>query len=63
MLPGSLFVTILACLLGLVVYAFYEDCDPVISNRIKKKDQVRMLKYIPTFYDVLLLNSTYTNIQ
>ncbi|KAK7483064.1 hypothetical protein BaRGS_00025727 [Batillaria attramentaria] len=39
-LPANAFMTTTLCLLGLVAYARYMHCDPFVTRRIKKFDQL-----------------------
>ena len=33
-------IYLLCCFAGMLVYAFYHDCDPIKSNQVKRKDQI-----------------------
>ncbi|XP_072166483.1 sodium-coupled monocarboxylate transporter 1-like [Diadema setosum] len=37
---GMIVVVSLACLAGLVMYAYYADCDPLFSGRVRAPDQL-----------------------
>ena len=38
--PGITAVLTLSCLVGVVMYAFYANCDPFKFGRIKRPEQV-----------------------
>ncbi|XP_076443078.1 sodium-coupled monocarboxylate transporter 2-like [Babylonia areolata] len=38
--PGLNLILILGCLIGIVIYAFYSDCDPKKAGLISKNDQL-----------------------
>ena len=40
-IPFYLLLSALMALIGLVMFAHFEDCDPLASGRITKPDQVR----------------------
>ncbi|XP_067914628.1 sodium-coupled monocarboxylate transporter 1-like isoform X2 [Heterodontus francisci] len=50
---GMLGVTITACMCGLVMYAVYENCDPMEANRVSNNNQMtpllvlEILSYVP----------------
>ena len=51
-LPGSIFYQCLVCMLGLVMYAYYHNCDPLVNGQITKRDQVshmNLVKNTPAF--------------
>lgn len=37
---GLIFIKSCSCLIGLIMYANYEDCDPVTTGHVKKLDQI-----------------------
>ena len=37
---GLVVVTTLPCLVALVIYAYYNDCDPKSAGKISRDDQV-----------------------
>jgi sodium-dependent multivitamin transporter 6 len=39
-LPGMLTMMPLVCIVGVVMYAYYADCDPLLLGKIKNRDQV-----------------------
>ena len=42
-LPATVLLVTLVCLSGLVIYATYHDCDPLLSGDLVSKDQVTLL--------------------
>ena len=40
MVPGIIAIVTIACLVGMVMYAFYAGCDPLKFGLIAKADQV-----------------------
>ena len=40
MVPGIAAIITLTCLVGVVMYAFYANCDPVKAGLINKVDEV-----------------------
>uniref|UniRef100_A0A914UKK3 Sodium-coupled monocarboxylate transporter 1 n=1 Tax=Plectus sambesii TaxID=2011161 RepID=A0A914UKK3_9BILA len=48
-LPGMLTMMPLVCMVGIVMYAYYANCDPLVLGKIKNRDQ--LLPYFTT--DVL----------
>ena len=41
-LPGMASIITIACLAGVVIYAFYATCDPLTFGLVDKADQVYM---------------------
>lgn len=39
-LPITMALSFITCLTGLVMYAFYKDCDPLLSKKVSKPDQM-----------------------
>ena len=39
-LPITMALSICTCLTGLVMYAYYKDCDPILSHKVAKPDQM-----------------------
>jgi solute carrier family 5 (sodium-coupled monocarboxylate transporter), member 8/12 len=37
---GLIFIKGASCLVGLIIFARYEGCDPVTTNQIQKVDQI-----------------------
>uniref|UniRef100_A0A4W3KKR9 Sodium-coupled monocarboxylate transporter 2-like n=1 Tax=Callorhinchus milii TaxID=7868 RepID=A0A4W3KKR9_CALMI len=49
---GMCMVTITACFCGLVMYAVYETCDPLMSNRINDPNQLAPLLVLDIFSEL-----------
>lgn len=45
-LLGTFLILCVCCFCGLIAFAFYYDCDPYLSKRIKKYDQILPLLVI-----------------
>lgn len=43
-LPGLSFLLLICALAGLVMYANYYDCDPILTKKVTASDQVRSCK-------------------
>lgn len=41
-MPLFVVVILLMAMLGIVMYAIYADCDPLMSGQIARRDQVRL---------------------
>jgi len=39
--PGLMLLVTICCLAGMVVYAEYQHCDPLATDRVHATDQVR----------------------
>ena len=49
-LPITMLLSFTTCLTGLVMFAFYKDCDPILSKRVAKPDQMIPLLMIDLFH-------------
>ena len=43
---GTFAILCVSCFCGLIAYAYYYDCDPLLNGRIKKYDQILPLLVI-----------------
>lgn len=43
-LPGLSFLMLICAMAGLVMYARYYDCDPIMTKKVSSADQVCALK-------------------
>ncbi|XP_076443194.1 sodium-coupled monocarboxylate transporter 1-like [Babylonia areolata] len=50
--PGLWIILYLGCLVGVIMYAFYSDCDPVSAGIITKEDQLLPLFVMDAMGDV-----------
>lgn len=48
-LPITMLLSFITCLTGLVMYAYFKDCDPILSKRVNKTDQMLPLMMIELF--------------
>ena len=55
--PGMAAIITLSCLVGVVMYAFYADCDPVKFGLIDKPDQVEWRTFLINTQSFLKLSS------
>lgn len=39
-LPITMALSLITCLTGLVMYAYYKDCDPILAGKVAKVDQM-----------------------
>ncbi|PVD39576.1 hypothetical protein C0Q70_02211 [Pomacea canaliculata] len=51
--PGLCCILYLGCLIGVVVYAFYSECDPIGAKLIDSKDQILPLFVMDVLGDVI----------
>ncbi|XP_076445209.1 sodium-coupled monocarboxylate transporter 1-like [Babylonia areolata] len=50
--PGLWIILYLGCMIGVVVFAFYKDCDPIKASLISSKDQLLPLFVMDVLGDV-----------
>ncbi|KAL8566599.1 hypothetical protein ACOMHN_054821 [Nucella lapillus] len=50
--PGLWLILILGCMIGVVVFAFYSECDPITAGLITSKDQLLPLFVMDVLGDV-----------
>ena len=50
-LPSIVFLSI-AIFTGAVMYAYFENCDPLMSNKIEKPDQIMPYMVLEIFQDL-----------
>ncbi|KAL8566592.1 hypothetical protein ACOMHN_054814 [Nucella lapillus] len=50
--PGLWVILYLGCMIGVVIYAFYSECDPITANIISSKDQLLPLFVMDVLGDI-----------
>lgn len=51
-IPAYILLTTFADLLGVVMFAYYQNCDPISSRQISTKDQLVIIFALDVFDDV-----------
>ena len=49
MAPGLLLLLMLTGFAGMVMYAYYEGCDPILNNEIMATDQVDIYLFMDIY--------------